>query len=170
MATKKRHEEPEPGSSRNAILILALGGLVVAALIVWALTRTVEPTETAPVASSTGFSGQLPPPTVTQPSVDTQPSAPPLTVTQTTVPPVTPPPFPSATQTAPAESPASIPRVSVEDLRENARAQTVTIIDVRDDAAYAQGHIPGALHISFARIEGEMDTLPKNKPIVTYCT
>lgn len=170
MATKKRHEEPQPTSSRNAILILALGGLVVAALIVWALTRTVEPTETAPVASSTGFSEQQPPPTVTQPSLDAQPSAPPLAVTQTTLPPISQPPFPPANQTAQGESPASVARISVEDLSEHARAQTVTILDVRDDASYAQGHIPGALHIAFARIEGEMGTLPKNKPIVTYCT
>ena len=167
MATKKRHEEP-PASSRNAILILSLGAFVVAGLVVWALTRTVETAEPEPaVASSTGVIEQLPPSTTGVQSS----TPPPLTATQTTMPAATPPPaFPSATQTASSESPASIPRIAVEDLRDQARAQTVTIIDVRDDAAYAQGHIPGALHIAFARIEGEMDTLPKNKPIVTYCT
>jgi len=170
MATKRRHEEPQPESSRNAILILGIGVVIVAALIVWALTRTVDTTESAPVASSTGVSEQLPPPTMTQPI--TQPAAPPLTATQTTIPsaPVPQPAFPAATPPAQGEGTSSVPRMSVEDLREHARAQTVTIIDVRDDAAYAQGHIPGAIHVPFARVESEMETLSKNKPIVTYCT
>lgn len=168
MATKKRHEEPNPASSRNAIIVLALGGLAVAALVVWALTRTVETTESAPVASTT-FSEQIPPPSTTQPSA-TEPGLPPITATQTTFPSATPPAIPPAAPAAQGEDPASIPRMSVEDLREQARAQTVTIIDVRDTAAYGQEHIPGAIHIPFARIEGEMGSLAKNKPIVLYCT
>jgi rhodanese-related sulfurtransferase len=46
----------------------------------------------------------------------------------------------------------------------------VIVIDVRDADAYLKAHIPGALQIPLARIEGEVPHLAKDKPIVTYCT
>jgi len=158
MATKKRHEPESPASSRTTLLVLAVGGLAVAALVVWALTRTVvtrtDNTASAPVTSST--------PAIPAPSPLTTGS--PLAATQT-------PPGAPFAQTAPAEDAhASVPRMSVEDLREQWKAGAVTVVDVRDDAAFAASHIPGSVHIPFARVEGEMSTLPKDKPIVLYCT
>jgi hypothetical protein len=157
MATKKRHEPEPPASSRTTLLVLAAGGLAVAALVVWALTRTVETrtdnTASAPMTAST--------PAIPAPSPMATNS--PLTATQT---PATP-----FSQTAPAEDAhAAVPRISVEDLREQWKGGAVTVVDVRDDAAFAASHIPGSLHIPFARVEGEMSTLPKDKPIVLYCT
>jgi len=147
MAKKRQPEPQQPASSRTTLIILLIGGLAVAALVVWALTRTVETpaSEPAPVAA-------------TQPATNM-----PLTATQTQ----TAPPFPQA---APVESNASVPRMAVEDLREKWKAGSVTIIDVRDDASFAAGHIPSAMHIPLARVEGEMSSLPKQKQIVTYCT
>jgi hydroxyacylglutathione hydrolase len=46
----------------------------------------------------------------------------------------------------------------------------VTIIDVRDADSYRDRHIPGAMHIPLAYIQGEIPYLPKDKPIVAYCT
>lgn len=149
---KRRHEPEPPASSRTTLLVLTIGGLAVAALVVWALTRTVE----RPAASTTAASTP-----VTAPAPGTTNTGAPLTATQS--------PTPFA-QNAPEQSNASVPRISVEDLREQWKAKSVTIVDVRDDASFAAGHIPGAIHIPFARIEGEMPALPKDKPIVTYCT
>ena len=153
---KRRHQEPPPASSSATILVLAVGGLAVAGLVVWALTRTVEPP--APVAdTAVPISAPAPTATTTPPL-----TTPPFTATQTTSP------FP--TTGAVEQSTSSVSRISVEDLREQMRANVVTVIDVRDAKSYGAAHIPGSLHIPFAQMEGEMSTLPKGKPIVTYCT
>jgi len=149
MANKQRHQPQQSASSRTTLVVLAAGGLAVAALVVWALTRTVESpapsvADTA-TSSNPGFTGVTP-----------------LTATQTSTP---------TSSAQPAEDPhASVPRIAVEDLREKMKTNSVTIVDVRPDDAYATSHIEGALSIPFARVEGEMSLLPKNKPIVSYCT
>jgi|ERR1051325_8410432 hypothetical protein len=149
MAKNRRHQPEPPASSRTTMLILAIGGLVVAALVVWALTRTVE-TPAPSVADTSATATPLT--STTAPLTATQPPAP----------------FPAA---APAgETTAMVPRIAAEDLREKWKTKAVTVIDVRDAGSFAAGHIPGALHIPLASIETEMSSLPKNKPIVTYCT
>jgi hypothetical protein len=154
MAKQRRPEPAQPASFRTTIAILAIGGLLVAALVAWALTRTVEPQAT--VADTAA------PLTVSNETTTTAPAAP-LTATQTASP------FPPA-EHAQSEEKVAVPRIAVEDLREKMKTNAVTVIDVRDDASFAAGHIPGSLHIPFARVEGEMSTLAKGKPIVTYCT
>ena len=160
MATKRRHEEQKQMSSRMTLAILAIGGIAVAALIVWALTRTVEtPLETRATDDASGFTtpSAAPPPSTTSN---------PLTATAS---------FPqkatsSAAPPAPEGDEASVPRIAVEDLYEKLKTNAVTLIDVRDDASFNTQHINGALHIPLARVANEVETLPKNKPIVTYCT
>ena len=155
MATKQRHDEQQPSSSRSTLLFLAIGGIAVAGLLVWALTRTVEtPIATTSTEAPSGFSS---------PSTTTTAASSPLTATASY-------PSPTTTLASPAETTASVPRIAVEDLHEKMKTNSVTVIDVRDDASFATLHIPGSLHIPLARIEGEMPTLPKDKPIVTYCT
>ena len=63
-----------------------------------------------------------------------------------------------------------VPRISAEDLHEKVRTGSVTVVDVRDNASYEAGHIPGSLHIPLASVEANLDLLPKGKSIVTYCT
>lgn len=65
---------------------------------------------------------------------------------------------------------AAAPRIEPDDLYAHFKAGDVTIIDVRDADSFVASHIPGALHIPLARIDGEVPYLPKGKPIVTYCT
>jgi len=83
----------------------------------------------------------------------------------------------ATTQTVPTPSTeadpnarAAMPRISVTDLRDRLAKNDVTLIDVRDADAFLEAHIPGAMHIPLARIDGEIAYLPKGKPIVTYCT
>jgi len=47
---------------------------------------------------------------------------------------------------------------------------SVVVIDVRDADSYVAAHIPGSLQIPLARIEGEVNYLPRGKRILTYCT
>src|ERR1051326_1258498 len=65
---------------------------------------------------------------------------------------------------------ASAPRIEPDDLLAHFKLGDVTIIDGRDADSFVAGHIPGALHIPLARVEGEVAYLPKGKPIVAYCT
>jgi len=147
---KKPPPPPPPSSSRATLALLAIGGLIVAGLVVWALTRTVE--RPAPVATTDTMATTAPVTSATN-ATTTSTSALPVSV----APPA-------------EESNASIPRIAVEDLREQMKAGQVTVIDVRPAASYQTSHIEGAMNIPLASIETEMSSLSKKKPIVTYCT
>ena len=45
----------------------------------------------------------------------------------------------------------------------------VTLVDVRENAEWASGHIAGAIHIPLGRLRGEMNRIPSDKPVVFYC-
>jgi 3-mercaptopyruvate sulfurtransferase SseA len=62
------------------------------------------------------------------------------------------------------------PPIALAEARQRIESGAVVVIDVRDANSYIAGHIPGAIHIPLARIEGEIDYLPRGKPMVTYCT
>ena len=142
------------------MLLMILGGVLVGGLVVWALTRTVEPATPAPApvpvadATSGTFS-----PTATSPS-----TAPAL------------PGQPAATSTSatPAPSPqgdrSEVTRIAAEDVRAKLSRGEIVVVDVRDPAAFSQSHIPGSINLPFATIEGQTDSLPKDKGIVTLCT
>lgn len=46
---------------------------------------------------------------------------------------------------------------------------TVTLVDVRENAEWASGHIAGAIHIPLGRLREEMKLIPSDKPVVFYC-
>jgi len=83
-------------------------------------------------------------------------------------------PLPAAQVQAPppAQEPteASVRRIEAQELQTLLSRGEVTVIDVRDADSYIAAHIAGALHIPLARIESEIPYLPRDKPIVTYCT
>lgn len=64
----------------------------------------------------------------------------------------------------------TVPRIPLDQAKKEIESGSATLIDVRDADGYIAGHIPGAIHIPLARIEGEIPYLPKGKPILTYCT
>ena len=43
------------------------------------------------------------------------------------------------------------------------------LVDVRTDEEFAQGHIPGAIHCELEKMRGQLDMLPKDKELITYC-
>jgi hydroxyacylglutathione hydrolase len=43
------------------------------------------------------------------------------------------------------------------------------VLDIREPAEFAAGHIPDALHIPLGRLPCELDRLPWDRPIVAYC-
>ena len=132
---------------------MAVAGLAVVGLVIWALTRTVQP---APSVAT-----DIPAPAIEQPVTNTLPPLEgmpnPNQATATQVPPV-------------SDENASVKRISVTELQSKVSAKQVTVIDVRDKTTYIASHIPVSLHVPMEKIESQVTFLPKDKPIVTYCT
>jgi rhodanese-related sulfurtransferase len=43
------------------------------------------------------------------------------------------------------------------------------VIDARDAAQFAKGHIPGAVNMDWRQVLSKRSTIPKNKPVLIYC-
>lgn len=99
-----------------------------------------------------------------------------LTVVSLAVWALTRPDLPPAITTSQASAlPASHPplefeRITVEELKPLVDAGKVVLLDVRSAEQYVAGHIDKALHIPVASVESQVEYLPKDKLIVTYCT
>ena len=80
--------------------------------------------------------------------------------------------LPSPSQPVPSHNDAaSIPRVTVEELKKLVADKKVVVIDVRGTDAYQLGHIKGSVNLPLDRIQaGEVKSLPKDKKLVTYCS
>jgi rhodanese-related sulfurtransferase len=65
---------------------------------------------------------------------------------------------------------ASVPRMSLSDLKRAIDAGQILVVDVRDASSYAGGHLPGAILIPLADIQKKAPELKASKkPIVAYC-
>jgi hydroxyacylglutathione hydrolase len=66
-----------------------------------------------------------------------------------------------------------VARIEAIDLAELARrvgsGEGPRVLDVRGNAEYAEGHIPGSIHIPFAELRDRLDELPREQPIATIC-
>jgi hydroxyacylglutathione hydrolase len=47
--------------------------------------------------------------------------------------------------------------------------QKFTLLDVRSEEEWKKGHLPGALHIYLGDLPGQLDRIPKDRPVTTYC-
>ncbi len=48
-------------------------------------------------------------------------------------------------------------------------SESVVVIDVRDPSAFEAEHIRGAVSIPLSQLTAMTSSLPKDKPVVTYC-
>ncbi len=63
------------------------------------------------------------------------------------------------------------PRISLADAKKEFDAHTAVFIDTRSSQQFAEGHIPGAINLSYTDIaNGKDDKLPKGKKIIAYCS
>jgi hypothetical protein len=151
-----KRKEIEPQTSHTPMIVLVAGVAVVAALVGWALTRSVEP---APLPPSDTIASTSPFPTSGTTGTSLPSSTAPLTPGAFSVP-----------EHEQSPEKAAVPRISAEDLKAKMARGEVTLIDVRDEGSYEAAHIPGSMHIQMANIQSQLDVIPKGKPIVTYCT
>ena len=61
-------------------------------------------------------------------------------------------------------------RVTTDELEAMLKDGTAVVIDVRNQASYDLGHIPGSLLIPAGEILNHVNELPRDKMIVTYCS
>lgn len=171
MAKKKKLVTPPPPAASPKWPLL-LGGAIVLALVGFAIVRTTKDqpadasvaTASSPapaVAADTAASQTESVPSTLPPLESARPQSVPPVATSTTA--------ESAVEPH-ASQVAHVPRITPEDLHQKFEAKDVTIVDVRDAASYSMGHIEGALHFPFASIASESARIPKDKPIVLYCT
>ena len=65
---------------------------------------------------------------------------------------------------------ASVPRITVAELKKAMAAGSVLLIDTRDQQSFENGHLPGAIVIALAEIQQKAPQLKAvKKTIVTYC-
>jgi rhodanese-related sulfurtransferase len=59
--------------------------------------------------------------------------------------------------------------VSRKELFERLRCGTATVLDVRPEDEFRQGHVPGALNIPLSQLERRLAELPVDREVVAYC-
>ncbi len=59
--------------------------------------------------------------------------------------------------------------ISRRELSRRLRDGTVTLIDVRPEAEYAAGHVPGAVSVPLAALKRRLRELPPGREVVAYC-
>lgn len=65
------------------------------------------------------------------------------------------------------------PRITVDQLKRRMDAgEDITLVDVRNPQAWAQSDtmMPEAIRVPADEFERHLAQIPKNRPIVTYCT
>lgn len=65
------------------------------------------------------------------------------------------------------------PRISIDELKRRIDAgEKFTIIDVRNPHAWGESNviIPGAIRVPIEELDRHLPQIPKDRPIVVYCT
>jgi rhodanese-related sulfurtransferase len=68
---------------------------------------------------------------------------------------------------------ADAPRITVKELKKRMDAgEDFTVIDIRNPQAWAEADtvIPEAIRVTLDKLEESLPKIPKNKPVVAYCT
>ena len=61
-------------------------------------------------------------------------------------------------------------RITIADANKLIKSGQAFIVDVRNQAAYDAGHIPGAKLIPVGEILNHVNEMPRDKTIITYCS
>lgn len=59
--------------------------------------------------------------------------------------------------------------VSRDELLDRLRCGSATVLDVRPEDEFQQGHVPGALNIPLSQLERRLAELPPDREVVAYC-
>lgn len=70
----------------------------------------------------------------------------------------------------PAAAQDDAPRISLADAKKDFDDGSGIFVDTRADTVYADEHIKGAINITYEVLKEKMKGLPKDKPIIAYCS
>ena len=76
---------------------------------------------------------------------------------------------PATKPAAPQQPTDGVRRITINELKEAMNRDDLLIVDVRNDASFKAGRIKGAILVPVSEVDKNLDKLPKNKFIVTYC-
>ncbi|WP_114906018.1 ArsR/SmtB family transcription factor [Ornithinimicrobium murale] len=65
--------------------------------------------------------------------------------------------------------PADTEVIGTDELRDRLERGDALVLDVRPEAEYAAGHLPGALHIPLGDLADRLGELPADQEIIAYC-
>ena len=69
-----------------------------------------------------------------------------------------------------AQDLASVPRITIDELKRLQARKQVVLVDVRDPMAFSHGHIPGAVNVPFDFLPEYVEKWKQDKRlVVTYC-
>jgi rhodanese-related sulfurtransferase len=69
-----------------------------------------------------------------------------------------------------AQAIRAVPRITIDELKAMMDKNAVLVLDVRDPASYATGHIPGAVNVDYTQILQQAKRFAGEKrTIVAYC-
>lgn len=60
--------------------------------------------------------------------------------------------------------------MKIDALKSMVKSDNALLIDVRSPSEYGSGHIPNAINIPLQTLTAKLDKIPKNRPVVLYCT
>ena len=63
----------------------------------------------------------------------------------------------------------AVTTLTPQEAHEQASRGEILLVDVREAGEWAQGHIPGAVHMPLSQIAQLIGALPKERPVVFYC-
>jgi hydroxyacylglutathione hydrolase len=62
-----------------------------------------------------------------------------------------------------------VPETTVADVAVRQRSGNVTVLDVRNESEWVGGHIPDAMHIALSTLPLQLETIPRDRPLVVHC-
>jgi rhodanese-related sulfurtransferase len=62
----------------------------------------------------------------------------------------------------------AVPQISA--LKGMLQDKAALLIDVREPSEFRRGHIPGAMNMPLRSLTDNLDTIPKDQPVVLYCS
>jgi hydroxyacylglutathione hydrolase len=63
----------------------------------------------------------------------------------------------------------TIPTIGTSELAASLGGERVAVLDVRNDAEWAAGHLPDAVHIPLGHLDECLDRVPRDRPVVVHC-
>jgi rhodanese-related sulfurtransferase len=61
------------------------------------------------------------------------------------------------------------PQLDIEELEALLAKGAVRVLDVREDAEFRSGHLPGAIHLPMKQLSRRVDKLKRDKPYAVIC-